>query len=355
MHELAYNEADERMTLPDWVTRPTVMVQLLISTSFVLVWICTEVISQNFLSFDSVSGWYPTAGLGIALLWALGLRYAWVIVPTALLGNMALWGHDFAPSLMLAMIKAFMYSSAAVVLRRAMPPGTLPRRPIDIGVMITAMIGCAIFTAVCCVMLLVVVKRIPSEFAVEAILGWIIGDAIGILVTAPLLVLVLAPQACKALCKKHDEAKLRYANIMGSDDLFARGKPWALIGLTAVGLAVLASIPEQHDPRVYYTGFVLLPAIAMRYRLAGGLVALLLVSFVGMFAATLRGIEMDTLADLQLIMIALGICTLLVGSFAVMRSIAERRREAEHRWATLAIRGSGMGRSAAIRSTRTTS
>ena len=85
------------MTLPQWVTRPTLMQQLLVSTSFVLVWLCTEVISQEFLAFEKISGWYPTAGLGVALLWALGLRYAWVIVPTALLGSMGVWGYDFAP------------------------------------------------------------------------------------------------------------------------------------------------------------------------------------------------------------------------------------------------------------------
>ena len=70
LHELEYNTADERMTLPTWVTRPTVMVQLLVSTSFVLIWLSTEVISQQFLTFKAVSGWYPTAGLGVALLWA---------------------------------------------------------------------------------------------------------------------------------------------------------------------------------------------------------------------------------------------------------------------------------------------
>lgn len=344
MHELEYNAADERMSLPIWVTRPTVMVQVLISTSFVLVWLITEVISQNFLTFDSVSGWYPTAGLGVALLWALGLRYAWVIVPTALLGNMAVWGHAFAPSLLLAMIKVLTYSSAAVVLRRAMPPGALPQKPIQIGAMIATMLGCAFFTALACVLVLVTANRILPADMYKAILGWMVGDAIGILVTAPLLVLVLAPQTCKILCKKRDEAKLRYANIMGSDELFSSGKPWALIGLVGVGMAGLACLPQNHDPRVYYLGFVLLPAIAMRYKLAGGLVALLMVSFLSMFTAMLCGIDKTTLGDLQLIMIALGICTLLVGSFAVMRGLGELRREAEHRWAMLAIRGSGMGR-----------
>jgi PAS domain S-box-containing protein len=349
LHELEYNTADERMTLPNWVTRPTVMVQLLVSTSFVLVWLCTEVISQNFLTFESaggglVSGWYPPAGLGVALLWALGLRYAWVILPTALLGQMGVWGYEFAPSLLLAMIKVLTYSSAAVVLRRALPPGALPKRPIQIGAMIAAMLGCAVFTAAAGVLLLVTSGVIEVREMGDAIIGWAVGDAIGILVAAPLLVLIVAPAICDALCKHRDEAKQRYTDVMGSRALMSQWTPWLLIGATAVGMALLASAPGEYDPRVYYLGFVLLPALAMRYKLAGGLVALLLVSFVGMFSAKLHGIDMPTLTDLQLIMIALGICTILVGSFAVMRSITELKRQAEHRWATMAIRGSGMGR-----------
>ena len=106
---------------------------------------------------------------------------------------------------------------------------------------------------------------------------------------------------------------------MGSQILVSQWTPWLLIGVTALGLTLLASVSEEYDPRVYYLGFIALPALAMRYRLAGGLIALLLVSFIGMFGATLGGIDMPTLTDLQLIMIALGICTILVGSFAVMR------------------------------------
>jgi len=344
VHELEHNVADERMAMPLWVTRPTVMVQLLVSSSFILIWLSAEVISQKGLTFDSFSGWYSTAGIGIALLWALGLRYAWVIVLASLLGNMAVWEHPFTTSVMLALIKALTYTSAASLLRKALPPGALPRRPIDIGVMIAAFLGCAVFTAIAGVFLLVLAGRIPSENALDAMIGWTLGDTIGTLTTAPLIVLVLAPHLCRALYKQHDEVKLRYTQVIGSDALFSSVTPWALIGLATVGLAVIACLPDPVEPRVYYIGFVLLPALAMKYRLAGGLVALVLVGFVGMFASSMKGIDMPTLTDLQLIMIALGICTVLVGSFAVMRSASELQRQAEHRWATLAMRGSGMGR-----------
>lgn len=349
MQDLEYNAVDERMTLPTWVTRPTVMVQLLVSTSFVLIWLSTEAISQNFLVFEStsgevISGGYPPAGLGVALLWALGLRYAWVIVPTALFGQMGVWGYEFAPSLLLAMIKALTYSIAAIMLRRALPPGNLPMRPIQISAMIAAILGCALFTAVTSVLLLVTVKRIEPESMSDAIIGWAVGDAIGIMMTTPLIVLIFVPYVFLILCKQRDEAKNRFAEIMGSHCLFTTKGPWLLILAASVGLVLLASLSDEYDPRVYYLGFVLLPALAMKYKLAGGFMALLLVSFIGMCGASLAGIDIPTLTNLQLIMVALGICTVLVGSFAVMRGVMEMRQQTEQRWAALAIRGSGMGR-----------
>lgn len=330
--------------MPRWVAQPTLLVQALISTSFVLIWLIAEVVSQHILAFESVSGWYPAAGLGVALLWIFGLRYAWVVVPSALLGSMGVWGHPFAPALLLAMIKALTYSCAAVMLRRAVVPGVIPMQPIQVGAMIVAILGCAMFSAIAGVLLLVTTQRIDPLHMFDAIIGWAIGDAVGIMVTAPLLALIVMPSLCQALCTRRDETRGRFEEVMGSQTLFSTLTPWLLSGVASIGFAVLASLPDAYDPRVYYLGFMLLPALAMKYKLAGGLVALLLVSFVGMFGATLNGIDTPTLTDLQLIMIALAISTVLVGSFVVMRRSAEERRHREHQWAALAMRGSGMGR-----------
>ncbi|MFN3165740.1 MAG: PAS domain S-box protein [Phycisphaeraceae bacterium] len=344
MQDLTYNSADDGFALPGWAVRPTAAVQLLIATSFMLLWLVAEVVSRRFLTAGGVSGWYPTAGLGVALLWALGLRYAWVIVPASLLGGLAVWEYAYLPAALVAMMKGLTYAGAAVVLRRVLPPGRLPRRPIDLAAVIAALLACAILTAGGGVALLAMTGEIGAEFVADAVVGWAVGDAVGMLVTAPLLVMVLAPWLCLRLCKAGDEAKLRYARTIGSYELFRGYGPWLMIVAASLGLAVLSCLPERCDPRVYYLGFVALPALAMRYRLAGGLAALLLLSFTGVFAAKLHGIDPPLLTDLQLIFIALSISTILVGSFAVMRAWAEEQRRAEHRWAALAMRGSGMGR-----------
>jgi PAS domain S-box-containing protein len=344
LQDLAYNSAEDAFALPGWATRPTLAIQLLISTSFMLLWLVAEVVSKRFLTTGGVSGWYPTAGLGVALVWALGLRYAWVIVPASLLGGLGVWDYPYLPAMLVAMLKGLTYLGAAVVLRRVLPPGRLPRRPVDLGAVIAALLACAVLTGAGGVALLAMAGQIGLADAGDAIVGWAVGDAVGMLVTAPLLVMVVAPWLCSRLCRAGDEAKRRYARIIGSHELFREIVPWLIIVAASLVLAVLFGLPEQCDPRVYYLGFVALPALAMRYRLAGGLVALLLLSFTAVLAAKLNAIHPPLLTDLQLIFIALAISTILVGSFAVMRTRAEEQRQTEHRWATLAMRGSGMGR-----------
>lgn len=344
MQELQYNTSDEPVVLPGWVTRPTAIVHTLVASTFILLWWVLEVFSELFPTVGGVSAWYPTAGLGVALLWALGLRYAWAIVPAALLGGLGVWELAFVPALIVAVLKAGVYSGAALILRRVLPMGRLPSRPIDLASVLVALLLSAVTTALLGVGLFVLTAQRTSEAALDAIVGWMIGDAVGMLVTAPLLVMIVLPWLCHRVGRLDDDAAKRQAHALGSDMVFGPIGPWLIMLATAVGLAVLACIPETTDPRVYYLGFIALPALAMRYRLAGGLIALLLVSMTAITASGWRGITVPLLTDLQLIMIALSISTILVGAFAVMRASAEARRQAEQRWASLAIRGSGMGR-----------
>jgi len=341
---MEHNAAEEAMALPAWVTHPTIAVYVLVSTTFILIWWIAEFVAKLFLTTGGASAWYPTAGLGVALLWALGLRYAWVIFPAALLSGSGVWEYEFTTALITSLAKTMTYSGAAMALRRALPPGQLPQRPIQVGGPIAVLLGCAVVTAAVCVGTLVLTGTVAADSARDAMIGWAVGDAVGMLVTAPLLVMVIAPWVCLMVCRDADENKTKYVRAVGVHETFTRIPPWLIIVGTTAVLAALSCVPEHFDPRVYYIGFVLLPAIAMRYRLAGGQMALLLVSLAAVITADVKGIELENIEDLQFIMTALSISTFIVGAFAVMRAWAEERRQNQQRWATMALRGSGMGR-----------
>ncbi len=309
-----------------------------------LLWFVFEVLSKSFTTIEMVSGWYPVAGLGVALLWGFGLRYAWVVLPATLLGGVGVWGQPAGAVFVIGLVNTLTYSGAAWLLRRAVPPGRLPGKPVEVGVVVMAALACALLNAAGGVGTLLAFRLIPADIAGEALIGWAIGDALGIFALAPLMIFIVAPQFCLLLCKRHDPGKARHARIAGSAELFTSWTPWLLILGTAGLLVAAACLQETCDPRAYYLGFALLPILAMRYRLAGGLFALLAVIASGLIAAELHGMDLPMLVDLQLIMIALSISTILVASFAVMRAAAEQRQQTEHQWATLAIRGSGMGR-----------
>lgn len=344
VHELNQNPKDDQIALPGWVRRPSLIVQFHIAYLFLMTWVIAELVSKHFTTAGGVSGWYPSAGIGVALLWALGLRHAWLIFPAALFTGVTVWGYDPASAVLTAATKTGCYLGAAALLNHVSPPGRLPTRPMEVGGVIAAIMACAVLTGLTGVGLLTLSGQIPTKEATDAVVGWVIGDTVGMLVTTPLLVMVVAPGLFLATRGPSNEAKLRYARALGVQELISKPTPAVLIVLTAIGLAVLMSLPEQSDPRVYYLGFIALPALSMRYRLAGGLTALLLVSFFAALAVSLGGIDPLNLANLQLIMIALSISTILVGSFAVMRTRIEEWRQTEQRWAEMALRGSGMGR-----------
>lgn len=344
MHELQYNAADKGITLPAWVTRPTVMVQALVSSSFMLAWLTIERATSQLLIEGEFRGWSISAGLGVALLWALGLRYVWAVALSAGLGLVVAWQQSLPQAVTIALLQAATYAATAWALRRTLPPGRLPTRPIDVGAVIAALLACSLTVALLGVGLLSAQDRMLDLPIGSAIVSWAAGEALGMLIVAPLMVLVLAPWACQVLCKHEDESKARYMRAIGGNELTRGLGPWVFVFSVAITLAILACIPESCDPRVYYLGFIALPAMAMRYRLAGGMIALAVTCLAGGVAVRLYGIDLAALADLQLILIALAVSTYLVGSFAVMRMSAEERRQTEHRWATMAMRGSGLGR-----------
>lgn len=324
--------------LPRWVAAPSPVVQAVVASTVVLVWLLTELLARHLMSGPNVSGWYPTAGVGLAVLWALGLRYLWAIGAAAFLGLIAVWGYETVPSLAVCGIKMLCYGGAAWGLGRIAPPLETLSRPGQLAGMLMLLLGCAFTTALLSVGTLTAMGAWSGPMW-GGVLAWAVGDAIGVLVVAPLLVMVVAPMACARFC--HPEPTGRP---------FSRwlGESWQpgliIMGTTGLIVALYCFTRPAPDFRVFYLGFIALPSLAMAYRLAGGLTALFVLNTAGMIAIALLGSNGAMLQDLQLVMIALAIMTLLVGSFSSMRETAAAAAESGQRWATLAFRGSGLGR-----------
>lgn len=324
--------------LPQWVAAPSLTVQAAVASSVLLIWLLSEALSANLLSGPSISGWYPTAGIGLAVLWALGLRYLWVIGLSAALGMFAVWDHPWATILAGTAIKVLTYGASAWGLRRVLPPPVSLQSPPQVAIMLLLFLGCAFSTALLSVAAYGALGSWNGPFG-AGVLSWMIGDAIGILVITPLLLLVIAPWVSNRFYH-------RTATSPGPGTL---ARPWReptmlIIGTVLAIILLYMTAAQEPDFRVFYLGFIALPVLAIGYGLAGGLSALFVLNAAGMFAIAIVGADTETLQDLQLVMIALAICTLLVGSFSSMRAAAAAAAESGERWADLAFRGSGLGR-----------
>ena len=325
-------------TLPKWVAAPTLIVQALVASTILLLWLLTELMASRLMAGPNVSGWYPTAGVGLAVLWALGLRYLWAIGVSALLGLVAVWGHDLLPSTAVALAKVLCYGGSAWALRQVTPPPVTLTKPAQVAGMLMLLLACAFSTALFSVGALHLMGVWPGALW-AGVLSWAVGDAIGILVLAPLLVLVVMPMICARYCLPSEPTRpftqwLRESWKAGL----------IILGTAGIIVALYYSTRQPPDFRMFYLGFIALPTLAMAYRLAGGLTALFVLNVAGMIAMVAHGDAGSMLQDLQLVMIALAISTLLVGSFSAMRDSAAAAAETGERWASLAFRGSGLGR-----------
>ncbi|MEM1354291.1 MAG: PAS domain-containing protein [Planctomycetota bacterium] len=324
--------------MPTWMLSPSPIVQALVSSSLLLAWLLTEMMAMHLMASSSASGWYPTAGIGLAVLWAVGLRYAWVVGVAAFLGMLAVWGYEPLPSLVVSLIKMLCYGGAAWALRLFLPPPVRLSRPRQVAALLMVMLGCAFSTALISVGSLHLIGVWPDALW-AGVLSWAVGDSIGILVIAPLLVMVVSPLACSRFGQDAEPAR-------PLKQVFREAwRPGLVIlGTAGVIVALYCCTRGTPDFRIFYLGFIALPTLAMVYRLVGGLTALFVLNCSGMAAVFIHGDSGAALQDLQLVMIALAICTLLVGCYSTMRETAAADAESGKRWASLAFRGSGLGR-----------
>lgn len=335
---------------PRWLDRPTLGEQALIGTTVVLVWLTLEWLTQRLLTAPGVSGWYPPAGLGVAVFWALGWRYVWALGAACWLGLVLVWrdsaeallGLHLAYSSAQALVKVGLYSAVGLGLGQLLPALAPLRRPGQMALALLPLLGCAMLGAFAWIGLRWAMGLpIGGSFS-QAVLGWAVGDMVGLLIVAPLLVLVVLPGVCRWWLTRGRAATGTGESLPTVPGAVGWPACWgAIVGVIAAGLYAW---PESRDLHVIYLGFVAVPVLAAVYGLSGGLVALTVVNVFCMAAVGWSGAGFDELLATQLILVAMAVSALMVGAVATLRDQAELDAQRERRWTALALRGGGLGR-----------
>jgi HD-GYP domain-containing protein (c-di-GMP phosphodiesterase class II)/integral membrane sensor domain MASE1 len=293
---------------------------------YLLLYVLLDGASLAFRTDPVVSLWYLADGASLALLLVFGVRYAPAIVVTSLITSFVTY-PSAAPAATLVAWSVFFplpFAATATLLRRSLHVEVPPRRLRDV-VLLT--LGCLALSVVLAglftLTVLVSSSAVPSAEAALAILPavvfrWWIGEAIGLLVVAPLLVVTVIPWLTWRLSSFERRARPRHpVGIRLIAEASAQVLSIAIVLFIVFGMGSASTLP------LLYLCFLPLIWITLRHALHGATWAIALIDTGAIVAARLSGISLNYIADLQVFMLTLGLTGLAMGA------VVDEQRESE--------------------------
>ena len=256
-----------------------------------------------------ITPWNPQPALAIALLLRGGQRWLPVVFAAVVLAECVVRGASpIAPSaLLIAAVLTLGYAAIARALsgRFEIDPALDSRR--DVVRLVGVGAGGALLTGVLYIAALLAGGQGPLDDPFQALIRFWIGDAIGILVTLPVALMLSVPA--------------RRAEMLAA----IRGRE-AVIHAAAIALALgIVFVGLREDPlKFFYILFLPLIFTATRYGLAGSALAVLLIQAAVIIAGEVAGLGALTVIEFQALLIALTVTGLFLGV-----TVDERRRARE--------------------------
>lgn len=258
--------------LTRWLQRlPSGLQSVLIVTTYVLVGLGLDEVSSRFETSDGITAWYPPAGLHFVLLLKFGLRYIPELLFVPLLDGLVLTPQHIAPIYVLlnALYVMLGYGTACAFLLQMQYINPRLARFRDVLWFTSVALVASLAVAVAHVTTLVEAGDISqSQWAVRVLHSWA-GDATGIAMLAPPLLLVLHRVPVATIPVQEDNHSLRYRVLLAWIAEF--------IALVVISWAAYG-VPSAKD--LDYTYFIFLPVIwiAMRHGFARTVLAVLLLN-----------------------------------------------------------------------------
>ncbi len=272
-----------------------------------------------------ITPWDPPQGLTLAVLLRLGLRFA-PVVPVAMFIAEILVRHVAAPwlpvlpTLISVLITAAGYVGAAWVLLNILKINPDLRRQNDVVCLLITSLLAGFLVAWGTVAAFVALHMIERpDFWQAALRSWL-GDYVGILTLTPAILVFTG-----------SEVGARLGEL-------GRGAAMLRVEIVAQFIAIIATVwfvfglELSDELKLFYLMF--LPAIwvAMRHGVAGAAASVLLTEVALKIAFQVRGFGVSTVIDFQMLMVALGLTSLLVGAIVSERRLVNQAlKESETR------------------------
>ncbi len=262
---------------------------------------------QPFVAIG-VTPWNPPAGLGFALFLHHGVQLVPATVVAIALADVLFRGlsvesGETVPS---ALVTAFGYAGAAWVLRRRVRLSLGLENHRDLLWLLGAALGASLLIALAVVAIFTWSGRVAADdFALVALHFWI-GDLIGIAVLTPFVLLLMKRRLFA-------EALRRTGRIEAALQLGAIG----------LGLWVIFGLERSDHFEFSFTLFLPLIWIALRGGLVGASCGIVATQLGLILATQLKGFDAATVTQFQVLMLAVAVTGLVLGS------VVDERRRAE--------------------------
>ncbi|MFN8488696.1 MAG: PAS domain-containing protein [Caldilineaceae bacterium] len=300
--------------------RASALRYLLIGIGYVLLFLALDKATQVLETSPGISPWYPPPGLSLALLLTGGLAYLPLLFLAALLSILLSDCCRTAPLLWLSVPLSLTagYGCAALFLRRFFVMDPRLDRLRDLIRLIVVALLFPLLVGLCVVAVFATVGLLPWPSYANTVLEFWVGDAIGIIVLTPFLLVHLAPHLKKWL-EPLPPAKLFAALSKGKALTRANGStPYVmeLLSLVLITLLVLwftFGLQQTGEWHLFYLCFLPLIWIALRHGLPGATIGILFINVGVVCAVQLFGYVIHEMVSLQLFMLALSLTGLLLG------------------------------------------
>ncbi|MDH4191634.1 MAG: MASE1 domain-containing protein, partial [Betaproteobacteria bacterium] len=277
---------------------------LLISSGYIAAYVLLDWVSDIYpLGPFALTPWNPPPGLSIALLLVHGLRFTPALLVAGFAAEFIVRGapQSLAYAAIATASVTLCYAATAAILRRLdVDPELKSLR--DVSRFVMAALAAPILAALGYIGTYGLAGRIAWVDAPHSALQFWVGDAIGILVTTPVVI-----QLYRALRRPAE-----------------RGHAAEMIAQAAAVTAALAlvfGIGGQDAPKFFYVLFLPLIWISVRHGTRGAIFALLAIQIGIIAAVRIAGFSSATVLEFQLLMSAMAVTGLILGAV-----VSDRKR-----------------------------
>jgi HD-GYP domain-containing protein (c-di-GMP phosphodiesterase class II)/integral membrane sensor domain MASE1 len=300
----------------------------LIVGCYVSLYALLDVASLVLRTGSVVSLWYLSDAASLALLLFFGARYAPAIIVTSLITSFITFPNP-GPAVALvawSVVYPLPFVATTTLLRRKLHVQVPPRGLRE--VVLLTLGGFALSLVLAGMFALTVLfsgTEVPSVQAMMSQLPatafhWWIGEAIGLVVVTPLLVLIVVPWF-KARMESRGRRKEARPRIGTRAIVEASLQALSVVLVVVVVLGTKAGSGLQ----LYYLCFLPLIWITLRHGLRGACLAVVLTDVVTVVTARFFGLDSNSIANLQVLMLILALTGLTTG----MVVDEQRRSEAD--------------------------